>query len=242
MIEKNTEKYITDYLNDELSPAEKIYVEDLMRKDENFRNEFLEQKELLDLYDELTLVEPSKLNELDLALNLEEKKTFRLYATIKRYAAVALILFACVFAFMNRNGFNQTENSISISNMEKLLNEESVGNRIKAVNMDFAEENSLDKVRNVLLSTLEKDKSPHVRLACVNALEKFVDHESVILGLIESLELETDPAIQIAIINLLANQKDNRAIAPMDNIIQNKDAFNFVKDEAQYGKLKLINL
>jgi hypothetical protein len=114
-----------------------------------------------------------------------------------------------------------------------LIDNESASQRIKAVS--YAEEisNPDQHVIQVLVSTLNHDKNVNVRLAALYSLASFADSRQVRDSLVTSLPKQTEPLIQVMLINLLAEKKDNRAIAPIRDIISNKNTLPAVKDAAQ---------
>jgi hypothetical protein len=114
-----------------------------------------------------------------------------------------------------------------------LIDNESASQRIKAVS--YAEEmaNPDQNVIQVLVSTLNHDKNVNVRLAALYSLASFADSRQVRDSLVTSLPKQTEPLIQVMLINLLAEKKDNRAIAPIRDIISNKNTLPAVKDAAQ---------
>jgi hypothetical protein len=114
-----------------------------------------------------------------------------------------------------------------------LIDNESASQRIKAVS--YAEEmsNPDQHVIQVLVGTLNHDKNVNVRLAALYSLASFADSRMVRDSLVTSLPKQTEPLIQVMLINLLAEKKDNRAIAPIRDIISNKNTLPAVKDAAQ---------
>jgi len=117
--------------------------------------------------------------------------------------------------------------------MFSLIDDESASQRIKAVS--YAEEmsNPNQRVIQALVSTLNHDKNVNVRLAALYSLGTFADSRSVRDSLVSSLPKQTEPLIQVMLITLLAERKDNRAIAPIRDIISNKNTLPAVKDAAQ---------
>jgi len=117
--------------------------------------------------------------------------------------------------------------------MFSLIDDESASQRIKAVS--YAEEmsNPDQRVIQALVGTLNHDKNVNVRLAALYSLATFADSRSVRDSLVSSLPKQTEPLIQVMLINLLAERKDNRAIAPIRDIISNKNTLPAVKDAAQ---------
>jgi hypothetical protein len=116
--------------------------------------------------------------------------------------------------------------------MFTLLKEESPSERIKAVN--YAEElpSPNQKVIIALINTLNNDKNVNVRLAAAYSLAKFSDNQFVIDSLVESLNNETEPIIQIVMINILTDKREIKAIKPMRKIISDSKTIKEVKDIA----------
>lgn len=114
-----------------------------------------------------------------------------------------------------------------------LIDNELASQRIKAVS--YAEEmpNPDQRIIQALVGTLNHDKNVNVRLAALYSLATFADNRSVRDSLVLSLPKQTEPLIQVMLINLLAERRDNRAIAPIQDIISNKNTLPVVKDAAQ---------
>ncbi len=123
--------------------------------------------------------------------------------------------------------------------MFTMLDEESASQRIKAVS--YAEEitNPNQKVINALTSTLNYDKNVNVRLAAVYSLARFSDDQAVRDSMVASLSRQTEPIIQIVLINILAEKRETKAIKPIQEIISNQKTMKEVKDIARKG-LRLL--
>ncbi|HEY4287638.1 MAG TPA: zf-HC2 domain-containing protein [Puia sp.] len=116
-----------------------------------------------------------------------------------------------------------------------LIDDESASQRIKAVN--YAEEmsNPNQDVIDALMNTLNNDKNANVRLAALYSLARWADNRAVRDSLVLSLSKQTEPIVQIVLINLLADKRETRAIAPMKAILSDGKALKEVKDAAQKG-------
>ena len=114
-----------------------------------------------------------------------------------------------------------------------LIDDESASQRIKAVS--YAEEirNPEQKVIDVLVNTLNHDKSVNVRLAALYSLGSWADNRIVRDSLVSSLPEQKEPLIQVMLINLLAAKKESRAIAPIKDILSNSNTLPEVKEVAQ---------
>jgi len=116
-----------------------------------------------------------------------------------------------------------------------LIDDESASQRIKAVS--YAEEmsNPDQPVVEALMNTLNNDKNANVRLAALYSLARWADNRTVRDSLVLSLGKQTEPIVQIVLINLLAEKRETRAIAPMKAILSNEKALKEVKEAAQKG-------
>jgi len=76
-------------------------------------------------------------------------------------------------------------------------------------------------------------------MAALQALATLADEEKVRAALIHSLSVQDKPVVQIALINLMIELKENRAIKPLKKIIDSEEMIDAVKDEANYGIFKL---
>jgi HEAT repeat protein len=96
-----------------------------------------------------------------------------------------------------------------------------------------------DEILKALIQTLNTDPNMNVRLVALEGLTKFYEEPIVKKALVESLAKQTDPTIQIALIQVLVQMKEKSAIKPFEQIIENNESLPAVKDEAQMGILVL---
>ncbi len=73
----------------------------------------------------------------------------------------------------------------------------------------------------------------------MDALSKFVDNDAVRKALIQSLTTQDKPVVQIALINLMVQLKEEGAREKLEEIVNNEDIETTVRDEANYGLLRL---
>lgn len=106
--------------------------------------------------------------------------------------------------------------------------------RIQAVNRIEQEKSHVsEELVNTLVNTLNSDESPNVRYAAAQALGRFIDEENVRLALTQSLESQSDPLIQIALISMLVEAQEKRAINPIKELIEKEYVQPEVKKQAQ---------
>jgi len=248
------ENKIIDHLNGELNAQEWENIISESKKTPETKILIEQYKHLFDQIDNINIVLPDNRlkDNFNHALNTEiaEAKTPQIKkSNLFKYMSQAAILIL-LLAVGLLIGLNIKSNQIidnyadrfqhQQSDMLALLQEESSSERIKAINMSYGIEEPNKQIVNALIQTLLNDKSDNVRLASAEALSKFKSNSNVRNALIKSLEQESDEAIQIALINILAQMNEQRALKSFEKIIEDDNAVNFVRDEAYSGKLKLI--
>jgi hypothetical protein len=124
--------------------------------------------------------------------------------------------------------------------MFTMLKDGSSSYRIQAVN--YAEEiNKPDEnVIIALVKTLNGDKNVNVRMAAAYALSKYSGQSSVRDSLVKSLALQSDPILQVTLINILVELKEKSAIKPIERIISDGSTLKEVRSVAESGVKKLL--
>ena len=97
-----------------------------------------------------------------------------------------------------------------------------------------------DATVQVLLNTLNFDPNPNVRLAACEALYRLRDAPGVREGLANSLPIQTDPNVQIALIDIVVSLRVHRAVPQLQRLAKKADALPVVRAQAEAGIGKLI--
>lgn len=165
-----------------------------------------------------------------------------------RAAAAIIILFTGIL-IGNKMKFDGLKDKVAQTTDDKqiekrkilvnMLDDESPSQRIEAVNYAEGIAANDQKVINVLLNTLNTDKNSNVRVAAVYALEKFSGDKAVLDSLCTSLAKQTEPIVQILLIDMLSAKKAIKAKQPIQDIIQNSKTIKPVKDAAVKGLKQL---
>ena len=119
--------------------------------------------------------------------------------------------------------------------MVTLLDNESASERLKAVSYTESMRQPDSKVIEALTHTLNEDKNVNVRLAAAYSLDKFSSSQQVRDSLVASLSRQTEPVIQIVLINTLAEHKELKAIEPIRKILSDEKSLKQVKEIAAKG-------
>ncbi|MBI9038183.1 MAG: HEAT repeat domain-containing protein [Bacteroidales bacterium] len=159
-------------------------------------------------------------------------------------AGFTLLVFGVAIGLMINSG-NGNNSEVALLKNEILemkqmvmlnkLNEPSASQRVLAVSYinEFTEPDP--KIIEALVKTMNNDENSSVRLAALSALSKYSDNENVRDSLIESLKNQTDPLLQISLINLMMEIQDRRAIDPIKNIYNGENTLEAVKQQAKKG-------
>ncbi len=255
------EAKIIDYLEGNLSEQEARLMKEYVESNELAGQALEETKALLEGTDDLLTREPGSALRANFMNMLEEEKQLqdnvrpitsgsdRSWKTAFQIAASLLLLIAGYG--MGRYALQQTtddkilaleqESELLKQNvMMALIENRSASKRIQAVNyvQEFATPDS--EVLNALIDRMHYDANVNVRLAAAEALSGYSDNAQVKDAFIEALGTEKDPGIQIAIIQFLVEVKDTRARGPMQQLLEQEETPNFVKDQVSQGLSNLM--
>ncbi len=97
-----------------------------------------------------------------------------------------------------------------------------------------------DPTVQVLINTLNFDANPNVRLAACEALYRLRADPRVGEALVHSLPIQTDPNIQITLIDMLVALRVHRAVPQLERLSKRSDALPVVRAQAEAGIGKLI--
>ncbi|RYU93345.1 HEAT repeat domain-containing protein [Emticicia agri] len=194
---------------------------------------------------------PSKnLNEVLLS-KIEKKGRIIQFRTVSLRIAAGLALliggFAVGYAYNNRGGEitiieSKPETVMKQSLQFEQVSLKSASERIEAVNQSLKLKALDQDLTQLLINTLNFDDNVNVRLAAAQALARFEDEPLVREGLIQSLKIQTDPNIQITLIELLVMMKEKRASQTLEQLSQDGNVMDVVRMKAQEGAAQLITL
>lgn len=91
-----------------------------------------------------------------------------------------------------------------------------------------------------LIHTLDTDPNPNVRLAACEALYRLRADPRVGPALVEALPLQTDPNVQITLIETLVTLREKRAVPGLEQLAKKPDALPAVRLQAESGLGQLI--
>ena len=107
------------------------------------------------------------------------------------------------------------------------LNQPSPNERIKAINQIKTYGTVDERTIAMLFNVLGSDSNANVRLVALEALVAHADRTSVRQGLIQSLDRQESPLVQLALTDAMVRLKEKQAAGPLRNLLQRRD-LNYV--------------
>jgi len=257
------ESLMIDYLDNLLEKNQREDVEEHFNTCERCLDELKEFKKIFDKIESEEAEQPNEtvrvnfFHMLHSEINKEiigESKTIpvipmlNMNSPFMKIAAGIVLLVAGVFIGMMLSGNLKNNDDKSqlgdlqteVQHMKEmliltLLKEESPSERIQAVDYTEGLQVPDGKILDALTQTLNHDKNVNVRLAAAYSLAKYSDRQVVRDSLVESLSRQTEPIIQVVLMNILVELNEGNAVKPMKQILLDEKTLQEVKDIAQKG-------
>ena len=121
-----------------------------------------------------------------------------------------------------------------------LLSQPSASARLQGVSYSAAVQRPNTKTLTALVNTLNTDPNSNVRLAAVEALYLFRNQSGVKDSLLNALAVQDSPLVQVALIDLLVEIREQRASEALKALIKNEKLNPDVKKLAEQGIKQLI--
>lgn len=161
-------------------------------------------------------------------------------------ASIALIMVSFWVGSELKSDSEMTEMQAQLEEMKTIMFEQlssnSASGRLQAVSnsMDMREPD--DETVGVLIALLENDENMHVRTKAVEALTKLGNNKKVTEAFADALLNETEPAVQIALIEGIVSLKEAGATEALERVTKDDKVLKEVQDEAYLGIFKLKEL
>lgn len=158
----------------------------------------------------------------------QPKKSKVLYLRYMSVAACFAIIFSFAFWYTNKDSISKEEQELLAN-----LDADSAGKRLEGVyafNDEYRKEDT--RIINRLIQILHQDENANVKIATIDGLLQFPKNEKIRKNLITALENEDKPLVQIKLIKALSILRENRAQKPLEKIINSKQTYPIVKNNA----------
>lgn len=117
--------------------------------------------------------------------------------------------------------------------MLSMLEKESTTERIKAVNLTREMPEVSSKVTEALFHTLNQDENINVRLATIEALLPYTNQAKVREGLINSIQYQDSPLVQITLAEVMVALQEKRSVEELRALLQTKEVPKEVKERIE---------
>ncbi|WP_299521630.1 HEAT repeat domain-containing protein [Winogradskyella sp.] len=161
---------------------------------------------------------------------------------IIRYASIAasVALLITVGYFYNEQ---MKQNEIRDNLVTALDESDTNSSRLEAIydiEDEFQNKKEDEKILNAFFKILKEDSDANSKIAVIDALLKFPDNQMVRNNLIDALGTENEPIVQLKLIKSIAILREQRAKAPLQKIMEDKESLPLVKDNAS-ALLAMLN-
>ena len=120
------------------------------------------------------------------------------------------------------------------------LRKESASERIMATYEFKKLDSASDEILDALIYTFQNDNNANVKNAAAEALFKFGNQDKVRKAFINGLSNQSDPVLQIKLINMLVRLDEKRALPKLQQMMQEETQMKVVKQKAAQGIGKLL--
>jgi HEAT repeat protein len=120
-----------------------------------------------------------------------------------------------------------------------LLQQQSASQRLEGVTWTRREEQLDPQVFSALMHTLRYDPSVDVRLAALDALSHHAGQPQIHKGVVDALQEQQSPLVQVALIDLLLEWRDPEAAQRLQKLQQTPNLNPTVRQRAEWAVSKL---
>jgi hypothetical protein len=120
-----------------------------------------------------------------------------------------------------------------------LMQQQSASERLKGVTWTGQLDRPSGEVVSALLDTLMHDPNVNVRLATIDALERFASREDVRRGTIQAVAQQPSPLVQIALIDFMVKTNERESLPALRRLAMDPQANDAVRARAAWGAQQL---
>jgi hypothetical protein len=120
-----------------------------------------------------------------------------------------------------------------------LMQQQSASNRLKGVSWSGQIDRPSNEVVAALLDTLMHDPNVNVRLATIDALERFASQDIVRRGTIQAVDRQVSPLVQIALIDFMVKVNERESIGTLRRLSEDPKVNAAVRARAAWGLQQL---
>lgn len=254
---------IPEYLAGRLSPEEKSAFEGRLASDSELRREALELESVWKELGEIGEEEPSpilrarfyqRLHEVTVRRSRVAEGGFAWWKPgltgLMRQALIAAAVFV-LGLYVGREKAGSSTPGSQLAQLHSqvqelrqtvalsLMDRQSATSRLEGVSWSMQVDHLDPELLSALVQALNHDSNINVRLASLDALEKFTRDGDVRQALISSIRQQDSPLVQIALIDSLVHIRDRNAAEELRKLTKDNDLNAAVQERARWGLQKL---
>lgn len=182
-------------------------------------------------------------------LPTRQRTTTNLFVPLAQAALVIVLVGLGFVAGRHIGGLNTNSRELRSLHQElagmrqlvvlSLLQQQSASERLRAVAWSVRSNRADPEILSALTDTLRLDPSPDVRLAALDALKHFSGQPRVRSELIDALQGQQSPLVQIELIDLMVELGEKGALQRLKEFVQEQDLNPVVRQRAQAGIVQL---
>jgi HEAT repeat protein len=142
------------------------------------------------------------------------------------YIAASIALIISLTAVTVTNFEREKERRALLGQLEH----ESAGERLEGIYDFFEQDREDERIIQTLMNLLHTDSNVNVKIAAIDALLKYADDQIIRDGLIEALETEDQPLVQIKLIKTLSLLREHRAQESFERLLNDQEIMPLVKN------------
>jgi len=120
-----------------------------------------------------------------------------------------------------------------------LMQQQSASERIKGVTWTGQLDRPSGEIVTALLDALMHDPNVNVRLATIDALERFASRDDVRRGTIDAVQRQASPLVQIALIDFMVKTNERESVATLRQLAMDPQVNDAVRARAAWGLQQL---
>ena len=254
MEKEKMESLILDYIDGNLDGELKQFVETQIDKNPDYSRFYHENRDLIALLDSDTDEEPPSRIADNFHQVLEEQivetKVVPMSSSTPAWMKIAAAVSLLVVGFLSgkvlfspdQDEMQALKDEMSMTRqlVSKALDESApASERLQSVRVSYQVESADSEILATLINTMNNDENVNVRLAAIKGLSRFTEEASVRTALVNTLEVQTDPIIQVFLINVLVEIQEKSALEGLKKLTEDEGVNETVRDEAQLGIFEL---
>ncbi|AXG68160.1 HEAT repeat-containing protein [Kordia sp. SMS9] len=167
------------------------------------------------------------------------KKELHTSNRVKRLKTIRYVSMAATLVLLLSVGYFYVDQQKKLEIRDNLVlaleEEQTNSSRLQTIyeiedNVQYQKED--EKILHAFFKILKEDSDANSKVAVIEALLKFPDNPQVRSSLIDALGAEKEPLVQLKLIKSIATLREQRAKAPLQKIIDNKESLPLVKGNA----------